>query len=219
MKRFNAIKLMISLLIITSVLIPLKANAEWKSSNGQWYYTENGDYIKGWKNINGNWYYFSYPDGTIIHGGIDDVNGKLYYFDNDGVMKTGWIYVEQNGSNYSGWHYFYDDGSMAKNTTIDGYYLNSYGTWVSAQSIKDQIIGTWNVSFANGTNANVVITNNMIGNSSYTVVKEQTDNVIIDVNESYGLTRYMVKVSGNNIIFYIHQDSGGYTEIGEGTKN
>jgi YHS domain-containing protein len=100
-------KLVLSILLILPMIIPVTANAEWKSIDGKWYYTEGNDYVKGWKNINGNWYYFSEPDGDIILGGIDQVNGKIYYFDNNGAMKTGWIYLKNNGSNYIGWHLYH----------------------------------------------------------------------------------------------------------------
>jgi glucan-binding YG repeat protein len=122
-------KIIMSLLLMT-IILPIKANAEWKQMDGQWYYKEGNTYVQGWKNIDNNWYYFSEPDGDIIHGGIDQVNGKIYYFDNNGVMRTGWVYLKDNETNYIGWHYFYSDGHMAINTTIDGYDVNQYGTWV-----------------------------------------------------------------------------------------
>lgn len=51
---------------------------------------------------------------------------------------TGWWYTE--GSSWATgwtqidgvWYYFYADGYMAKDTTIDGYYLNNSGTWTNS---------------------------------------------------------------------------------------
>ena len=39
---------------------------------------------------------------------------------------TGWRLIDKN------WYYFYSDGYMAKDTTIDGYYLNSSGAWTNS---------------------------------------------------------------------------------------
>ena len=52
--------------------------------------------------------------------------------------STGWWYTEGNSwaagwRLISGnWYYFYSDGYMAKNTTIDGYYLNGSGAWTNS---------------------------------------------------------------------------------------
>lgn len=51
--------------------------------------------------------------------------------------STGWWYTE--GHSYAkgwksingNWYYFYNNGHMAKDTTIDGYYLNSSGAWIN----------------------------------------------------------------------------------------
>lgn len=50
-------------------------------------------------------------------------NNNWYYYDSNGKVKTGWIYDKGN------WYYCYSSGIMARNTTIDGYYLNSNGAW------------------------------------------------------------------------------------------
>lgn len=65
---------------------------------------DNGDKIKpGWNYIGLNW----------------------YYGNDDGTRKTGWLY---NGGN---WYYFYyDDGTMAHDTWIGNYYVNSNGVWI-----------------------------------------------------------------------------------------
>jgi hypothetical protein len=54
--------------------------------------------------------------------------------------STGWWNTE--GSSWSvgwrniegKWYYFYSDGYMAHDTTVDGYYLNSSGEWIPNQS-------------------------------------------------------------------------------------
>lgn len=52
--------------------------------------------------------------------------------------NQGWWYAEGNSSYATGWkqiggnwYYFYSDGYMAQNVTIDGCYVNSYGVWES----------------------------------------------------------------------------------------
>jgi|GEM_PF-1962823 len=44
------------------------------------------------------------------------------------TWTTGWRYINGN------WYYFYSDGYMSHDTTIDGYYLNSSGAWQINQS-------------------------------------------------------------------------------------
>ncbi|MFW2490705.1 transglutaminase domain-containing protein [Clostridium chromiireducens] len=56
-----------------------------------------------WKKDNHGWWYKS---------------GSSYY--------TGWKLIDKN------WYYFYSNGYMAHDTTIDGYYLNSSGAWTNS---------------------------------------------------------------------------------------
>ena len=68
------------------------------------------------------------------------INNNWYYYDSNGQMKTGWIYDKGN------WYYCYSNGQMAKNTTIDGYYLNSNGAWTTNISSNSSSTGkdfTW----------------------------------------------------------------------------
>jgi hypothetical protein len=61
-----------------------------------------------------------------------DNNGWWYSEDNS--CATGWRYIDGN------WYYFYSDGYMAKDTAIDGYYLNSNGAWTDSLPIKYRMI-------------------------------------------------------------------------------
>ena len=62
--------------------------------------------------------------------GFYTIDNKTYYFDetqgdNYGCMAFGWRDVDGK------WYYFSgSDSSMAVNTYIDGYYVNSSGAWV-----------------------------------------------------------------------------------------
>ena len=83
------------------------ANAEWRASGSNWWYSEGSSYAVGWKQIDGQW----------------------YYFDSNGYMVTGWM-CDDNGN----WYYFYSNGMMAHDCNIGGYYLNSNGVWTSSSS-------------------------------------------------------------------------------------
>ena len=69
----------------------------------------------GWKTIGDKKYYFSKDTRANYYGmrftGIRLIDGKKYYFGNDGVMQTGLIHY--NGFTY----YFTNDGSALVNTT------------------------------------------------------------------------------------------------------
>ncbi|MDR3596398.1 family 16 glycosylhydrolase [Clostridium sp.] len=72
----------------------------------------------------GSWYYLD-GDGNPFKGWLY-TKDYWYYLDSNGQRKTGW--VNDNGN----WYYLNDDGIMLKNTTIDGYYLDSNGAWVNS---------------------------------------------------------------------------------------
>ncbi|NFN94914.1 hypothetical protein FDB28_12630 [Clostridium botulinum] len=85
----KSIKKLIAIGIIASsicALNPIRANASWKQDSVGWWNTEGSSYSKGWKNIDGKWYYF------------------------------------------------YNNGYMAKNTTIGGYVLGSDGAWITGNN-------------------------------------------------------------------------------------
>lgn len=96
----------------------------WVLNNGQWnYIDEKGDKYIGWKQINGIWYYLD--ENGAMKTGWQNINGYWYYMDLYGHMKTGWI-KDVDGE----WYYLYNSGIMAKNTTIQGFKLDSNGTWI-----------------------------------------------------------------------------------------
>lgn len=77
--------------------------------------------------------------------GLQNIKNELYYFDNNGYLKYGWIQYNnewlyatisrgeilhncwENIGNK--WYYFNQDGVMAHNTYINGYYVDSNGVW------------------------------------------------------------------------------------------
>ena len=110
---------------------------------GQYLYYKNGKALTGTQTIDGAKYFFN-TDGTLKTGWVNDgdnwryYNGKklltgwqsigsnssiqTYYFDTYGTMVSGkWQQIDDT------WYYFHADGSLAKNTTIDGYNVDDTG--------------------------------------------------------------------------------------------
>jgi len=92
------------------------ADYEWSgltSVAGQWQYDQAA----------GKWWYLV-DDGSVLYDDVCMITNKLYYFDDDGYMCTGFIDIFDNGQVY----YFGSDGAMYQNkTTPDGYYVDSNG--------------------------------------------------------------------------------------------
>ena len=78
------------------------------TDDGKMYLNKNLQYVTGWQEIEGAWYYFD-EDG-IMQTGFCDIENKVgtwtYYFSPSGVMMTGWVEVGQN------WYYFDAKGRM-----------------------------------------------------------------------------------------------------------
>ncbi len=87
-----------------------------------WFYmTDSGDMCTGWIQPKpGHWYYLN--SSGAMQRGWSLINGKWYYMDQSGLMRTGWVQV-------SGiWYYLYGDGSMAVNTSVDGWTIRGDGS-------------------------------------------------------------------------------------------
>ena len=93
------------------------------------YYGKNGkEVISKWQKINDNLYYFN-DQGEMMTGKVE-IEGSTYYLGevNDGVMKTGWIKLENDSEDLDethSWYYFDKSGHMVNNQVdkkIDGNY-------------------------------------------------------------------------------------------------
>lgn len=102
---------------------PIKNNWFSDKTTGKEYYLKaDGSMATGWQPIGGIWYYLGTDGAKKI--GWQSVDGNWYYLDTvEGKMQTGWIV--DNGKYY----YLNSNGSMAYNTTIQGYKLGANGAW------------------------------------------------------------------------------------------
>ena len=117
----------------------------WKQNSvGWWFEDESGWYpTSAWMKIDGYWYFFDsngymeyscYRDGYWLtgSGAMDEQYFGSWKSDSNGWWysdTTGWYptsrWLRINGA----WYYFYSDGYMAANTTIDGYRVGASGAW------------------------------------------------------------------------------------------
>lgn len=116
--------------IISTILFlnPIACHAEWIQDSTGWWYSNQSSWAIGWQMINEKW----------------------YYFDNNGYMQIGWIQTDGK------WYYMYEDGSMAKDTLINGYKLGSDGAWIESDNnnntTKVSISGNGKLSDISGIN-------------------------------------------------------------------
>ncbi len=88
-----------------------------ESKAAEWGKSENGKY----------WMYFWGPDDPVTDDWIE-VDGKTYYLDTKGYMKTGWVTDKNSKKKY----YMGEDGAMCVNMfTPDGSYVGPEGTQVT----------------------------------------------------------------------------------------
>ena len=95
-------------------VIPPSIAGQWIGDGEDWQYQlPDGSFLeKKWLCDGGCWYYFD-SDGWNVTG-LRRIDSRYYYFREDGVMATGWIYnddedvwyyAEESGALKRGWHY------------------------------------------------------------------------------------------------------------------
>ncbi len=79
-----------------------------------------------WKQNSHGWWY-EFDDGSCYSGGFAQIDGKYYYFDENGYMGVGWIQAPAAGD----WYYADSSGAILFDTlTPDGKYrLGPDGVW------------------------------------------------------------------------------------------
>lgn len=73
--------------------------------------------------------YKNYFGNRVYTGWLDigkDSESKRYYFNDKGVMMAdGWFKIDGK------WYYFYEDGTLARNTKIGKYHVDENGVRIS----------------------------------------------------------------------------------------
>ncbi len=99
----------------------------WQLIYGKWYYLANGGYRQsGWLALDGNLYYLD--EKGVMATEWFYLDDSWYYADSGGVIQTGWVMTVPGK-----YYYFYEDGRMAADTWIDGYYLRPDGLRTSGE--------------------------------------------------------------------------------------
>ncbi|AGF59346.1 surface antigen [Clostridium saccharoperbutylacetonicum] len=107
MKREFLKKIVVSVMatLIFTNMYSISASAKWsEDSNGGWNWIEDGEKAFGWKKIDSKWYYFN-EDGLMKTGWVKD-KGIWYNLSDSGEITTGWKSI--NGK----WYHFNEDGQM-----------------------------------------------------------------------------------------------------------
>ena len=118
---------LLTIMFATICISQITEAASWmKNSVGWWWQEDDGSYpVSEWKNINGKKYYFD-EQGYMKTGWFWDGENWYYFGDaNDGAMKTGWCKVG------SEWYYMdKETGMMQTGWLTEGnqlYYLRPNG--------------------------------------------------------------------------------------------
>ena len=87
-------------------------------NNGYWtYYHNNVKNVNIWDNIEGKWYYFK-EDGSMVHSGLHEINGNLYYFAESSAMETDWHKIPDDES--GSWYYFSPQSGALMGAALKG---------------------------------------------------------------------------------------------------
>ncbi len=95
---------------------------------GKYYLNDSGERLAGWFEVEGSHYYAD-SDGKVQTGWIE-VDGVRYCLDGEGKMLTGW----QQDGDY--WCYLGEDGTIQKDTTVDGQTIDADGHWVPVEGAE-----------------------------------------------------------------------------------
>ena len=118
MKR--TISLILAVMMLLSTFAGMTFTAEAKSFTGwkqeedswgdlEWHYYKNGTRQTGWLELKGKWYYLDPEwDGEMICNCVHTVGKNNFFFDKNGVMKTGWC-----KNSYGSWYYAKASGALA----------------------------------------------------------------------------------------------------------
>ena len=109
---------------------------EWSGKEDMYYFNTKGQMVTGWQKIDEKWYFFQETTKNGIYAGSMLVGwhklewqGKIntYYFESNGIMKTGWLILNDK------WYYFDGSGAMQTGTKEIGgktYVFDSNGVCI-----------------------------------------------------------------------------------------
>lgn len=100
----------------------------WSTKDGLSYFLQDsGEMFVGWFQSGSTWYFLNRASDGVegaMHVGWLESNGRMYCLGQNGAMLEGWNQVGEN------WYYFYPgEGSMARDTIIDTFYVDINGVW------------------------------------------------------------------------------------------
>lgn len=110
------------------------AQAGWVSTGSTWKYMgSNGSYVKNaWRRIDGKWYWFE-ADGTMKTGWHWEGDNR-YFLTSSGAMATGWYRIDGK------WHFFGENGVQRSGWVKDQgkwYYIDSWDGMYSSQWLEE----------------------------------------------------------------------------------
>ena len=212
-KRITAVTLL-------SLNVSMPVFAEWNKENDNWTWMEEEQRAIGWKQINGKWYYFD-EDGYMNTGWIKD-NDKWYYLNASGNMHTGWKNINDQ------WYYLDASGIMKSGWMKDNdnwYYLLPSGVMIKGWH---EIDGEWYMFGDNGIMLTGWIKDNDVWYYANSSGKLEKGNITID-GETYTFAENGAMLSGsksdNNEGEFDGGDNQnydnkiGYVNTNEGTLN
>lgn len=109
MKKFKRISAVCAAAVLAFSMGTTCYAGEWKETDsGKMYLDDDGTAVKGVREIDGETYYFN-NKGLMKTGWLNDKKGNKFYFGSDGAMKTGWLktkagkyYLSKNGAAVKG---------------------------------------------------------------------------------------------------------------------
>lgn len=144
MKNLKLRKIVAAALTVAAIstVSSVGASAAWKQNSTGWWNTEGNSYSIGLRLIDGKWYYFD-SNGYMKTGWIQDW-GTWYFADPSGALKIGWI-------NYNGnWYYTNPSAAMQIGWVNDSgtWYYTDYNGAMKTGWVNDN--GTWYFTDASG---------------------------------------------------------------------
>lgn len=107
----------------------------------EWYYfTGSGAGKSGWMKSGGKWYYLD--NGYMFYDQVAVIDGKNYFLDEAGVMKTGWIKLEAGEQYYMEYDASIDD-YIYSFLTKEGDYFYANGSGVMQKNAWVKSGGKW----------------------------------------------------------------------------